>query len=243
MGSFYFTIVRIYLNNVSSLSVSYTPGTILDAMKSKTIRKPLRRPYRSPLREERATETRERILDGVVQVMARNGIAELSIPLIAKEARVSIPSVYRYFPTKRRLFEALDDYAQRKSGFSFANFPASATPEELANIIPLLFERRESIEPTIAAAMRTRIGYEVRRPHLVERAKYFQMALAPAMKHLSKKEQGWLTDVVFVLTTFRCVQAFKDYLGLDTAEAADRVAWAIRILAQGTSSPAGRKGK
>jgi len=214
-------------------------GTILVAMKPKASRKEQRRPYRSPLREERATETRERILDGVVQVMAHNGIAELSIPLIAKQARVSVPSVYRYFPTKRHLFEALDEYAQRKSGFSFAEFPASTTPEELANMIPAMFERRESIEPTIAAALRTRIGYEVRRPHLVERAKYFQMALEPAMEGLSRKERAWLTDVVFVLTTFRCAQAFKDYLGLDTAEAADRVAWAIRVLARGATSSNG----
>jgi hypothetical protein len=42
-----------------------------------------------------------------------------------------------------------------------------------------------------------------------------------------------------VLTTFRCAQAFKDYLGLDTAEAADRVAWAIRVLARGATSSNG----
>jgi len=212
-------------------------------MRSNPNRKGKRRAYSSPLREERAVQTRERILDGVVQVMARNGIAELSIPLIAKQARVSIPSVYRYFPTKRHLFAALDDYAQRKSGFSFAEFPPSKTPDELANIIPSLFKGRESIEPTIAAALRTRIGYELRRPHLVERAKYFQTALAPAMKGLSRKEQAWFTDVVFVLTTFRCVQAFKDYLGLETAEAADRVAWAVRVLARGASPSTGRKSR
>jgi AcrR family transcriptional regulator len=212
-------------------------------MRSSVKEKTKRRPYRSPLREERAEQTRERILNGVVQVMARNGIAELSIPIIAKQARVSIPSVYRYFPTKRHLFAALDNYAQRKSGFSFAEFPPSRTPDELANMIPSLFQRRESIEPTIAAALRTRLGYEIRRPHLVERAKYFQAALGPAMKRLSRKEQAWLTDVVFILTTFRCVQAFKDYLGLDTAEAADRVAWAIRVLARGAGSSNGRKSK
>jgi AcrR family transcriptional regulator len=213
------------------------------SMRSNAARKEKRRPYSSPLREERAEQTRERILDGVVQVMARNGIAELSIPLIAKRAGVSIPSVYRYFPTKRHLFAALDEYAQRKSGFSFAEFPPSDTPDELADMIPSLFKRRESIEPTIAAAMRTRIGYELRRPHLVETAKYFQTALAPAMKQLSRKEQAWLTDVVFVLTTFRCVQAFKDYLGLDTAQAADRVAWAIRVLARGATASSARKSK
>ncbi len=198
------------------------------------------RVYRSRLREERAAQTKERILDGLVQVMARNGIADLSIPLVAKEARVSIPSVYRYFPTKRHLIAALDEYAHTKGGFSFAEFPSSETPEELAELIPYLFKRREAIEPTLAAALRTRIGYDLRRPQLKERERYFSTALRPAMKNLSRKESQWLTEVVFVLTSFGAVRAFKDYLGLDTEEAAERVAWAIRTLA-GSVKPSERK--
>src|SRR5262245_50282860 len=118
-------------------------------MKAKTNspRKP--RIYRSPLREERAAQTRERILEGLVRVMAKNGIAELSIPLIAREAGVSIPSVYRYFPTKRDLVAALDEYAHRKGSFTFAEYPAMETPEDLAKIVPLTFKRREAIESTL----------------------------------------------------------------------------------------------
>jgi AcrR family transcriptional regulator len=188
------------------------------------------------MRDERTIQTRERILDALVQVLARNGIAELSIPLVAREAKVSIPSVYRYFPTKRDLFAALDDYAHTKGGFTFSEFPRSNTPEELADIIPSLFRQRESIEPTIAAALRTRIGYDIRRPQLEERAKYFETALRPATTRLSSKEQDWLRDVVFVLTSYGCVRAFKDYLGLDTQGAAERVAWAVRVLARGAQS-------
>jgi AcrR family transcriptional regulator len=205
-------------------------------MSAKTPSKRKRRVYRSPIRDERTIQTRERILDALVQVLARNGIAELSIPLVAKEAQVSIPSVYRYFPTKRDLFAALDDYAHAKGGFSFSEFPPSDTPEELADLIPALFQRRESIEPTIAAALRTRIGYDIRRPQLDERAKYFETALRPALKNLNAEEQAWLRDVVFVLTSYGCVRAFKDYLGLDTQGAAERVSWAIRILARGALS-------
>src|SRR5262245_18044833 len=92
------------------------------------------RVYRSHLRDERAAQTRERILDGLVQVLARNGIAELSIPLIAKEARVSIPSVYRYFPTKRDLITALDQYAHEKGSFTLDEFGPLETPDDLAKV-------------------------------------------------------------------------------------------------------------
>src|SRR5215475_7297392 len=127
-----------------------------------------RRAYRSPLRDERVIQTRERILEALVQVLARNGIAELSIPLVAREARVSIPSIYRYFSTKRDLFAALDDYAHSKGGFSFSQLFQTNMFDELAGIIPALFERWESIELTIVAVLRTRIGYDVRRLQLAE---------------------------------------------------------------------------
>ncbi len=199
-----------------------------------------RRVYRSPLREERATQTREKILDGLVKVMAKNGIAELSIPLIAREAGVSIPSVYRYFPTKRNLVSALDDYAHRKGSFTLAEFPPMETPEDLANTIPLTFERREAIESTLSAAMNSRLGYTIRHPEFEQRAKHFAKALRPAAKRLSRKERQWLTDVVFVLSSFACVRAFRDYLGLNSDEAGERVAWAIRTLARGSLASKGR---
>jgi AcrR family transcriptional regulator len=200
-------------------------------------RKP--REYRSPLRKERAAQTRERILDGLVQVMAHNGIGELSIPLVARQAGVSVPSVYRYFPTKRDLVSALDDYAHRKGSFTLAEFPPMETPEDLVQTIPLQFERREAIEATLSAAMNSRLGYAIRRPEFEERAKVFARALQPVCKGLSREERQWLTDVVFILSSFACVRAFKDYLGLNTEEASKRVTWAIRTLARGATGRGG----
>src|SRR5437762_6774385 len=202
--------------------------------KTKTARKT--RVYRSPLRDERAIQTRTRILDGLVQVMARNGIAELSIPLIAKQAGVSIPSVYQYFPTKRHLITALDEYAHQKGSFTLDEFGPMETPDDVARIVPLTFKRREAIESTLSAAMNSRLGYTMRRQEFAERSKHFSKALRSVMKGLSKKEQQWLTDVVFILSSYACVRAFRDYLDLDSEEAAKRVAWAIRALARGASS-------
>src|SRR5881396_3486997 len=133
-----------------------------ELMKSKKSKPIKTRVYRSPLREERADQTRTRILDGLVQVMANTGIAELSIPLIAREAGVSIPSVYRYFPTKRHLITALDEYAHQKGSFTLDEFGPLETPEDLARVVPLTFKRREAIESTLSAAMNSRLGYSMR---------------------------------------------------------------------------------
>jgi AcrR family transcriptional regulator len=210
-------------------------------MKPKTKKAQKKRVYRSPLRDERAVQTRTRILDGLVKVMARNGIAELSIPLIAREAGVSIPSVYRYFPTKKDLITALDEYAHQRGSFTLDEFGPIETPEDLARIVPLTFNRRAAIESTLSAAMNSRLGYTMRRHEFEERAKHFSKALRSAATDLSRKELQWLTDIVFILSSYASVRAFRDYLGLDTEEAGKRVAWAIRRLARGARSGNGTR--
>ncbi len=209
-------------------------------MKSNKSKARQTRVYRSPLRKERAGETRTRILDGLVAVMARNGIAEISIPLIAREAGVSIPSVYRYFPTKKDLVTALDEYAHEKGSFRLDEFGRLDTPDDLAKIVPLTFKRREAIESTLSAAMNSRLGYTIRQQEFAERAKHFSEALRPVAKNLKGQERQWLTDVVFILSSYASVRAFRDYLGLNPEEAGKRVAWAIRLLARGASSSNGK---
>jgi AcrR family transcriptional regulator len=198
--------------------------------------KPRTRVYHSELRKEKAEETRERILEGLVKVMAQDGIAELSIPHVAQASGVSVPSVYRYFPNKRDLIAALDGYAQRKGAFTSLDLSAASTPDELAEIIPIAFKRREAIETTIVAAMNSRLGIAIRRPDFIQRAKHIRRALGPATKNLSRTEKQWLNDIVFVLNSYSSVRAFRDYLGLDTDEAGQRVAWAVRLLTRAVAA-------
>src|SRR5437588_2082283 len=94
--------------------------------------------YSSRLRKEQMQRTREQILEGLVRTMA-HGIADLSIPAVAREAGVSVPTVYRHFRTKRELIEALGSYFVQKAGFGAAQPPNS--PEELIAMVRQLFTR------------------------------------------------------------------------------------------------------
>src|SRR5579863_7445713 len=98
-----------------------------------------KKPYRSNLREEQTQQTRERILEGLIKVMA-NGIAELSIPAVAREAGVSVPTVYRYFRTKKELVEALGTYMmEKKMGINTSSIQLPRSPEELAEAVRGIF--------------------------------------------------------------------------------------------------------
>ena len=71
------------------------------------------RAYRSQLRVLQAEQTRARILDATVRVMAR-GLTSVSIPAVAREAGVSVATIYRHFATKRDLLATL---TARLSGY------------------------------------------------------------------------------------------------------------------------------
>ena len=51
-------------------------------------------------------ERRRQLLDRAVELFAAHGYDELSMAAFAREAGISKPLLYHYFPSKRRLFEA-----------------------------------------------------------------------------------------------------------------------------------------
>lgn len=185
-----------------------------------------RAPYRSTLRRDQLKLTRDRILDATIAVLAA-GVAELSIPAVARKARVSVPTVYRHFASKKALLAAVGDHVGRQSGL--AELPPPADPEALAASAHELFRRLAALGPATRAAMASRLGARMRRESLMGRRR----ELVEAALGAAGGRQPWLVDVVLVLWSSASLHAFEDYLGLDAGQAADRVAWAIRTLVGG----------
>src|SRR5437660_588568 len=107
------------------------------------------RAYTSPLRDEQSDGTRRRILDALARTLAR-GVAELSVPAVAREAGVSVPTVYRHFPTKRRLVDALPAYVNERTGL--ADLPER--PRDLAGLSRVvldMFTKLEGMDETLRA--------------------------------------------------------------------------------------------
>jgi AcrR family transcriptional regulator len=185
--------------------------------------------YQSQLRQEQMKRTRELILEGLIKTMA-SGIAELSIPAVAHEAGVSIPTVYRYFRTKRDLIEALGGYLGEKIGANATQLPRS--PEELAAAVREMFVRSEGLDEVIRAASVSELGKEFRKDTLPARKKIIEDALAPVATRFNETDWIRLRNIVLVLSSSAMIRAFIDYLDLSGAEAADTVTWAILTLTQ-----------
>lgn len=185
-----------------------------------------RRSYSSPLRAQQAAETRDRILAGLAQTMA-DGIAEVSMPAIAQAAGVSVATVYRHFPTKRAIFEALPGYFARLVGMERPTLPASQ--EEFEDMIRELFVMYERLSDVARAAMDSQLGTEARRAQMPRRLKDLGEAIAIIAPDLPSEARERVGRVVLVLTASGAQRMLR--LASQSPEAAaDDVIWAMRTL-------------
>lgn len=192
------------------------------------VKRPARRAYVSALRDERSEDTRRRILDGLVRRMAR-GVAELSIPAVAEEAGVSVPTVYRHFRTKADLIAALAPYLGEKS--RLMEIPATP-PGDLASMVRELYARHAALAPEVRAAMASDLGGEVRRENMPRRVAMIRRALQGHVPGIARDDLDHLTHIALILMASPSIRAFKDYLDLEPADAAEDVAWALEHLAR-----------
>lgn len=174
--------------------------------------------------------TRTRILEALVRTMA-NGVAALSMPAVAREAGVSVPTVYRHFGSKAGLVAALGPYVARKAGL-WPTQPITSV-DEAGAAVREIYGHLEQMDDTLRAAMASELGQQARRATMPERRRAHRDAVRATVGELPNEVIERLTDLSIVLFSSAAFRAFKDYLGLSADEAADRASWALRMLFEG----------
>jgi AcrR family transcriptional regulator len=196
----------------------------------KRIANPAPREYQSALRDRQAQETRGQILDATVRVMAR-GLATTSIPAVAREAGVSIPTVYRHFRTKQNLFAALYPHVVYRAAAYRLPLPTSL--DEFGPGLRKQFASLEGMGDLERAAMASPAGEEARRtqmPSRVARTRELADAIVPPDSPIDRAR---LTRLLVILTGSAAFRTWRDHLGCTPDEAADDVEWAVRTLIDG----------
>jgi AcrR family transcriptional regulator len=174
-----------------------------------------------------ADETRTRILDACVAILAR-GVAELSIPAVAREAGVSVPTVYRNFADKKTLLHETAQYLRsiRKP----ARTPDSV--DELPEVVRQQFLHYSSINETVRAALASEAVLDVHKAteEYQRRVETTGALLAPVMNDLTPREREHAALMVAVLCSSATCRAFRDVAGASPEQAAETVAWTISRL-------------
>jgi AcrR family transcriptional regulator len=127
---------------------------------------------RPPQRKPRADaqRNRERILEVAKEAFTRSG-ANTSLDDIARQARVGPGTLYRHFPTREELLQAVYRSEMEKLAAAERKFAQSMTPVKALRAWLLLFVDAIETKQIIAPALSTLIGD----PKKVFAASYAQM--------------------------------------------------------------------
>lgn len=188
------------------------------------------------LRAAQSEATRARILDATLRVIAR-GVATVSIPAVAREAGVSVPTVYRHFGTKRVLLSAVLPHILRRAGLDELVPPRSI--DELGAGVRAFFERIDSAGDLARAAAASPAVEEVRRADMPARLEMNRRLADSIVPKLTPGDRDRITRLLTILVSASALRVWRDHLGSTVEEAANDVDWVIKaaIAASTRSEP------
>jgi AcrR family transcriptional regulator len=193
------------------------------------------RTYQSELRAEQAEETRRRILDAALRVMS-TGLARLSVPAVAREAGVSVPTVYRHFGTKSNLLAGMYPHAARRAGLD--RVPDPSTVGDVKSAVRALIGRLDALDDVSRAAFASPIADEVRHATMPSRFARTRRLVESIEPPLSSADLDRITRLLVVLISQSSLRTWRDHLGVSADQAADDVDWFLRALIAAARSEA-----
>lgn len=187
-------------------------------------------------RAEQADKTRTRILDATLRVMAE-GVATVSVPAVAREAGVSVPTVYRHFGSKRNLLAAVFPHVVLRAGIDELIPPRSI--DELGRGVRALFERIDSAGDLARAAAASPAAEEVRRVDMPARLEMSRRLADSIVPKLTPGDRDRIARLLTILVSASALRVWRDHLGSTVEEAASDIDWVISaaIAASTRSKP------
>jgi AcrR family transcriptional regulator len=168
------------------------------------------RPYDNSRRAARADDTAERILDAVIALIGAPD-PDLSVARIAAGAGVAVPTVYKHFPNRDAIFDAVQ--ARINDRLGRPSWPT--TPQGIRDSVPRLHRFFAEHEPLVRAAVAApalRPFWELTRRR---RDEALRRALRPATRHLSRDRATATAAIVVRIVGAECWLDLKDYWKLD----------------------------
>jgi AcrR family transcriptional regulator len=110
------------------------------------------------LADRQSDLTRRLILDTASGLLERTSVAELTVRGVAKQANISERTVFRYFPTREELLDAVAAAVHEKMALPAA--PSSV--EELLAAPRALYSRFEAVRELTRAALHTELFHRIR---------------------------------------------------------------------------------
>ena len=184
------------------------------------------RPARSALRAKLADTTRDAIVDAFVSLLNEDSGGGVSYAALARRAQVSIQTLYRHFPTREALLDALTRRAQ--TTMALRELPSDR--EGLLATIRALFPRFDQHAALFAAQAQVGPRSRVLTRGRSRRANAFEEVLAKAIPHVRADRRRAAAGLLHLLVSAGTWHRLRDELGLDGAQSGEITAWAVDTL-------------
>jgi AcrR family transcriptional regulator len=176
-------------------------------------------------RARKKDETRRRITDGVLALMAE-GRLDISHDLIAERTGIGRRTIYRYFPDRQQLLGAASARVRELAGPG-VGFPQRET--DLTEMLHDIYTGFDRIAPIATLMRATPQGRAIRRAQNDLRVSSYTAAAAEAVKDLPAEDRKLAIAMLQVLHTTPWLE-MRDHWGLTGEEIARATGWAMRTL-------------
>jgi AcrR family transcriptional regulator len=181
------------------------------------------------LRQRMKAQTRELIVDQLVAALAENALDKTSHDALAKRVGVSRQTVYRYFPDRDALMEALWMRINAElSGGAAPGFPT--TERALLDQLTPLFANYDRIASLITISQSTPQGRAMRLSVKDRRSQAFLDATAEATAGLDADDKKLAAAIVQLLVGGQAWLEMHQQWDLTGAQMARASGWAVRVL-------------
>ena len=182
--------------------------------------------YNSPLRAEQKERTHERILEAAAEQLLEDGMEELSLPRAAKRARVSVPTVYRHFPTEEALMRELTEWIGRQININ--EVPENV--DEFTEWVPRLFAHWDENEALIRARLLSTVHRQIHRDAGHSKDEAIEKAMEDVTAQLGPLDTRRICGLVRLLVSGAAWEMMRDSWDLTGEQAGEALAWAISVL-------------
>lgn len=158
---------------------------------------PSSRSYDNRRREARAGETADRIVAALCELLVDERPALISIPAVARRAKVSVRTVYSHFPTKEALFAAIPAHVDRRARELAAAADVPTDPHALRDIVRAAVLGLAPLAPLFDALVRAGIDDDDRaRDRNQQHVAYFVERIAPLTPSVPESDRARLAGLI-----------------------------------------------
>jgi AcrR family transcriptional regulator len=183
------------------------------------------------LRGRQAMATRDEIIDAAMNLLTQHTEEPFSHETIAKWARMGARTVYRYFPSRADLMQAL---WQRVRDDTHTRFPESE--RELVPIVRRQFREFDRHEALVRATLASSASRELHDQGSLEGRPAFRRCLKEIFEALPAFEQRRLIAVCLAIYSAPFWRLLRDRGELNGAEASEAGAWAMEAVLKAARS-------